>query len=361
MKLLSSLLFSAMLIFSLTSCNEEPTTSVTPSVKLNKFEIPADATIDYAILHIYSKAPKGNTTYAHNITADWQECVVTWNSFNNSFDPTVLGSFANITVGWKFVDITSLVAGWVAGTITNYGVLIKDNLADVGYIYERSMYDSRETANSPYLEICYTYNGTQTCTTDVPVEDVYVWQLTPDANKCTDYPNLYTGARAIDQEKYSMLKFEFETPPPVVYNCETAYAYGGETSLQTLCFLNIPNKQGNNWGWTNQIGPGTYNWPIWAGAGQCDRSKGTQVGTLNVVYESGTVTIIYNIDPEYILGDTHVWVGEGTNLLPKKRNGKWDSAPGQFNYNGMNPVEVSGLSGNIWIAAHSGVCWEVVQ
>ncbi|MDH3268233.1 MAG: DNRLRE domain-containing protein [Ignavibacteria bacterium] len=359
MKLLSSLLFSAMLIFSLTSCNEEPTTAVTSEVKLNKFEIPAGATIDYATFYIYSKAPKGNTTYGHNITADWQECVVTWNSFNYSFDPTVVDQFDNSTVGWKSLDITSLVAGWVAGTLPNYGVLIKDNLTDVGYIFERSLYDSRETANAPYIELCYTYNGVQTCTTDVAIEDVYIWQLNPDVNYCTNYPNLYTGARATGQEKYSLLKFEFETPPPVVYNCETAYAYGEGNSLSTLCFLDIPNKQGNNWGWTNQIGPGTYNWPIYAGAGQCDISKGTLVGTLDVVYASGEVTITYNIDPLYTLGDTHVWVGEGENLLPKKSNGKWDSAPGQFNHNGVNPVVVSGLTGNIWIAAHSGVCWEV--
>ena len=61
------------------------------------------------------------------------------------------------------------------------------------------------------------------------------------------------------------------------------------------------------------------------------------------------------------MGDTHVWVGEDPDLLPEKKNGKWDSAPGQFNHNGENPVVVSGLSGNIWIAAHSGVCWEVIQ
>ena len=152
--------------------------------------------------------------------------------------------------------------------------------------------------------------------------------------------------------------WDFETTPPEP-DCETAYAYGEGNSLSTLCFLDIPNKQGNNWGWTNKIGPGTYDWPIYAGAGQCDISKGTDVGNLNVVYSDGAVTITYQIDPEYVLGETHVWVGEDPNLLPKKKNGKWDSAPGQFNYNGMTTVTVTDLSGDIWIAAHSGVCSEV--
>ncbi len=70
----------------------------------------------------------------------------------------------------------------------------------------------------------------------------------------------------------------------------------------------------------------------------------------------GTVTITYEIDPEFELGDTHVWVG--TNTTSNKER-KIFNAPGQFNHNGENPVIVSGLSGNIYIAAHSGVCWEV--
>ena len=95
-----------------------------------------------------------------------------------------------------------------------------------------------------------------------------------------------------------------------------------------------------------------------AGADQCDISKGILVGNLNVVYSGGTVTITYQLNPGYNLDETHVWIGTNGNKLPWK-NGKWVTAPGQFNYNGINPVVKSGLSGNIWIAAHAGVCWQV--
>uniref|UniRef100_A0A7V2ZIK2 DNRLRE domain-containing protein n=1 Tax=Ignavibacterium album TaxID=591197 RepID=A0A7V2ZIK2_9BACT len=350
------MLFLGLLI---SGCNEKPDINSPQSdfTSAKKIVIPQGATINYAKFWIYSKAPKGNYTYAHGITADWTECDVTWNSFAGAFNPTVVDSFLNATIGWKSMDVTSLVNGWLNGSIPNYGILLKDRTTDPGYIWQRSMYDTRETSNKPYLEICYTYNGVQTCTTDVAIADVYIWQLNPNTNYCTNF-DLYTGARAVNQEKYSLVRFELETPPPTEFDCETAYAYGQGNSKQTLCFLNIPNKNGNNWGWTNKIGEGTYNWPIYAGAGRCDISKGTLVGTLNVVYSGGTATITYNANPGYIIGDTHVWVGTGNNLLPKAPNGKWSSAPGQFNYNGENPVVVTGLSGDIWIAAHSGVCWE---
>ncbi len=201
-------------------------------------------------------------------------------------------------------------------------------------------------------------NGVTVCEQIEPIGDSIIFENDPDKNHGAD-PIMFIGMHipsSLDKQGIVM----FDLGPTPQEDCETAYANGeGEgNSLSTLCFLDISNKQGNNWGWTNKIGPGTYDWPIYAGAGQCDISKGTDVGNLNVVYSDGAVTITYQIDPEYVLGETHVWVGEDPNLLPKKNGGKWNSAPGQFNYNGMTTVTVTDLSGDIWIAAHSGVCSE---
>lgn len=132
---------------------------------------------------------------------------------------------------------------------------------------------------------------------------------------------------------------------------ETAYAFGGDPND---CFLVLPGVNSTNWGWSNgPVGPGTYDWPIYAGAGQCNINNGTLVGNLHVVYASGVATVEYQLNPGFNLDVTHLWVGN--DILPKVK-GKYTTAPGQFPYTG-NPITVTGLSGNIRIAAHSVVSW----
>lgn len=142
-------------------------------------------------------------------------------------------------------------------------------------------------------------------------------------------------------------------------SCETAYAFGNSSAN---CFLTIHGVTSNNWGWSNgPIGAGIYSWPIYAGAGQCDIQKGTLVGTLNVVYAPPTATITFNMGSNVHLSTTHLYVG---NDILAKKNNIWTTAPGQFpnkheSLNGANTdtYTISGLSGKIYIAAHSDVCW----
>ncbi len=107
-----------------------------------------------------------------------------------------------------------------------------------------------------------------------------------------------------------------------------------------------------NWGWTNIIEPGTYEWPLWAGAGQCDTSKGTLVGTVTVVYDADTfvVTVTFNVDAPYILDETHVYAG--TTMFPQMQQGRRGMvdtvAPGQYY------IE-DDLSGEIYVIAHAVV------
>ena len=136
-------------------------------------------------------------------------------------------------------------------------------------------------------------------------------------------------------------------------NSGTAYAYGESVAT---CFTAIPNIASNNWGWTNKIGQGTYDWPIYAGAGLCSTDKGTLVGTLHVVYATGTATITYIMNAGVSLDGTHVSVFMNPKMLPKNSKGQYITSPGQFPYTG-NPVTVTGLTGDIWIAAHAGVSW----
>jgi hypothetical protein len=142
--------------------------------------------------------------------------------------------------------------------------------------------------------------------------------------------------------------------------CETAYAKAESDQLAN-CFLNIQGVTSDNWGWSNgQIGAGSYSWPIYAGAGQCNIGNGTHVGTLSVNYTPPTATVTYTTFNGYELNATHLYVGN--QILPKKNN-KYTTAPGQFPYkhenlNGVtyDSFTITGLSGPIYVAAHSEVC-----
>ncbi|MEA1878526.1 MAG: hypothetical protein U9N86_16925 [Bacteroidota bacterium] len=109
---------------------------------------------------------------------------------------------------------------------------------------------------------------------------------------------------------------------------ETAYAYYNETS--STCFLDIGFSR---WGWTNELENSfgtTYELPIWAAAGQCDRTKGTHVGTLVVeIHDGNTATITYTMFDGYTLEETQLYVGE--EILPLN-NGNYTVSSGQFPY-----------------------------
>jgi len=288
----------------------------------------------------------------HRITSPWEECTVTWNNFGGSYAPEVEGTFNASSVGWNSVDVTSLVASWLDGTNPNYGLL----LDQIDQTYPRTRYWSSRSdfgALGPYLEICYSLNGSVVCDTTRSIGDTYIYQLDPDRNSCNDW-HLYTGwGYATDLEKQTLIQFDLEYIPPPQMDCETAYAYGD--GLAT-CFLDIPGVKSNNWGWSNGpiSDPSSYTWDIYAGAGRCDITKGTLVGTLDVNYSGGSVTVTYNIDPAFTLDDTHLYVGN--EILARNKKGRYTTAPGQFPYSGQSSYTINGLSGDIYVVAHSVVC-----
>jgi len=133
--------------------------------------------------------------------------------------------------------------------------------------------------------------------------------------------------------------------------CETAYAFGGTAAT---CFISLPNVNSSNWGWSNKITGDvqTIHWPIYAGAGQCNITKGKLVGYLDGSYLGGLLNLTYNITSPNHLGVTHLYIGTG--VLPMK-NGKYVTAPGQFPYSG--PIVNMNIGTPFYVAAHSEVCW----
>jgi hypothetical protein len=129
------------------------------------------------------------------------------------------------------------------------------------------------------------------------------------------------------------------TIPPCNPDCETAYAMGASAT----CFM--PDFA--QWGWTNLIGPGTYNWPLYAAAAGCDITKGFLVGNVDVVYSGGYVNVTFNMAPGYTLDEQHVYVGSA--MYPLGKDGKPTVAPGQ--YKNIGPFE-----GDVYVIAHGVVC-----
>ena len=128
------------------------------------------------------------------------------------------------------------------------------------------------------------------------------------------------------------------------YIWESAWAKGrGDAVPESFCDAGF-----SNWGWTNQIVPDTYTLVLWAGAGQCDTSKGTLAGTVTVVYDDDwNVTPTFNVNPEFLSEGEAFYAGLGQ--FPTLRNGRETTAPGQ--YTNMGPF--NGLE--VWTIAHVNV------
>ena len=158
-------------------------------------------------------------------------------------------------------------------------------------------------------------------------------------------------------------------------SCETAFAYRGNDATawsDATCFLDIDEDGDsigdfNRWGWSNgPLGAGSYELDIYAGAGQCDTSKGTKVGTLFVNYDGSSAEITYIMEEGFTMEETHLYVGN--EILPRNVLGEFTVAPGQYPNirDGLSQISsdtyrVDGLSGEIFVVAHAVVCGDYLQ
>ncbi len=352
MKLFQLLLIPVLLftVISFTGCNEEPVNSIPQekTQKLPKLILPAGAVITNATFNIFVEDATNNGIDVHKVNVPWAEATETWNIFYGKsapqFDATVLGSF-NSTYGWQSVNITSLVQSWIANPTTNNGVLLNQPLNGSGISVLRSKEYNGGGVSDPYLEVTYTVGSGSPITVQEPAfQDTYIWSIQPDDNFGND--QYLRVARIDNYVKQALIKFDIEGTP--VQNCETAYAFGDTP------FCGLPNI--GNWGWTEYIN-GNYtntNIPIYAGAAQCDPSKGIRIGTLSITYVGTNLTVNYTMNPGVTVNKVHMWIGN--TPLPVKNN-KLTSAPGQFNYNNKSfPFNLT-RSNPFYIAVHFDACW----
>ena len=136
--------------------------------------------------------------------------------------------------------------------------------------------------------------------------------------------------------------------------CETAYAYYNPNI--STCFSYWGFK---SWGWTNgPLGPGDYTFDLYAGAAQCNLSKGENIGTLTVNYDGSTVHVYYDITGSgYTMSETHLYIGP-TPIPPNNKPG----VPGQYPYkhdnlnNAVTDEYTVPACDPIYIIAHATAC-----
>ncbi len=143
-------------------------------------------------------------------------------------------------------------------------------------------------------------------------------------------------------------------PEPEPLICETAFARGESAT----CFSEFGFSR---WGWTNgALKNGIHTMDIYAGAAQCDISKGLHVGTLHVSFNQGVAVVQYQMLPGFTMSETHLYVGE--EPLPRDVNGDYTVAPGQYPvkenlYHAFfAEYEIGNLPPWIHVVAHSVVC-----
>ncbi len=209
------------------------------------------------------------------------------------------------------------------------------------------------TPVNPYPnELTFSYNG------------ISVGQQIPINGEVTGNVQIHVEQSAQQKSTYKVsLRIDFECTPSI--SCETAYA---RAYPKQHCFTQYGFS---DWGWTNgqlSLGYEDTKVPIYAGAAQCDITKGTLVGYATIKYykvnSTCKVDVQFKMNNGYTMKTTHVYVG--TTPVPIKYN-QATVAPGQYPYqHSLNNATTdsytitlnSGMCGkNVYVIAHADVCW----
>lgn len=129
--------------------------------------IPSSATVTKATLKLFANGEAGDGRLElHRITAPWTESDVTFANFKQMFAPALVAATRlESKTAQKSIDITSLVAAWVGGSVKNYGVELEvgpdhrprrhhdcDDDGDSTLLVS----SEGQLARRPALEVCYS-------------------------------------------------------------------------------------------------------------------------------------------------------------------------------------------------------------
>ena len=123
--------------------------------------IPADARITDADLKLYQYNSIGSGNFQiglHKVTSNWEENTITCNlQPNSSSEVEALRTVYTGSTTWRSWDIDDLVQGWLDGSITNQGMLLKstdETLSSIGVYFYSSDYTT-DASERPKLVISY--------------------------------------------------------------------------------------------------------------------------------------------------------------------------------------------------------------
>jgi hypothetical protein len=132
-------------------------------VEFDLSTIPAGATVQAATLRLYVDSSNGQSPKLmglYQVTADWMENTVTWNSTGGgAFDPAPLTvpTIDWSAAGWKEWDVPpGLIHEWIDGVSLNYGLLLYYQGDKKNYFLEFTTKEHSKPSLHPQLVIEYT-------------------------------------------------------------------------------------------------------------------------------------------------------------------------------------------------------------
>lgn len=164
--------------------------------------------VQSATLWVYVTVPGNQEVRVHRVTSPWSEATVTFNNFGGAYSPDVVGSFMSDGVGWRSVDVTTLVQAWSDGTYPNYGFLIEQSGSDLTWYFSS---EGTDVATRPKLEICSPDCSTVQRGVSGTVFDALIVATQPDVT-FGSHNELLTGLVG-DLKKQSLLQFEVAVTP----------------------------------------------------------------------------------------------------------------------------------------------------
>lgn len=210
-----------------------------------------------------------------------------------------------------------------------------------------------EGVNTNYFEFKLPLSilGTISCGDSIEVAAHASVQRLIDGGSYQEETAWSEGTRFVEKGNwgtYSSYSYSCTVTPPQVGTCDTAFALGDTT------FIDLGITQ-SRWGWEiTTVLPGTYSYPLYAGAGKNDISKGTLVGDLDVTYDGANVFVSYKARNGFVFDETHLYVGK-THITT--------IAPGQYGnihdleYTSHDSYSLGGFSGEpLYIVAHAVSC-----
>ncbi len=128
-------------------------------VKFDPSSIPAGTQIANATLSLYlvGSCDTGNhsrTFTIYRVSSDWSEGAVTWNSRPGYAEAYGSGTVSSLGWGRYSANVTDLVRGWVNGSFTNYGLMVRspESSSDA-----RLSFGTRDAGSTyiPYITLTY--------------------------------------------------------------------------------------------------------------------------------------------------------------------------------------------------------------